>query len=328
MNKIAVLGAGAWGTTLSILLAETGNEVTLWAFEKEVAEEINQSRENKTFLQGFQLPENITAVNKIEETNSADIFFVVVPTQFLRSVCHKFKGIITQDKIIVSASKGIELNTQKLPLEILAEELNNNNLVALSGPNLSKEIAQGLPAATVVAAKDAALAKKVQEIIMLERFRVYTSSDPIGLELGGALKNVIAIAAGTAAGLNLGQNALAGLIIRGIAEISRLGQALGAQPQTFAGLSGLGDLITTCSSPLSRNHLVGVKIAQGKKLAQILKETQSVAEGVTTTKAALALAKKFNISLPVTEEIYKVLYEDKNPTTSITDLMSRSATSE
>lgn len=279
-------------------------------------------------MPGFPLPGNIAVTTKAEDLKSAELFFFVVPTQFLRSVAKKFKQVITPDKIIVSASKGIELKTQKFPLEILAAELNNNNLAPLSGPNLSKEIAQGLPAASVVAAKETVLAKKIQEIVMLERFRVYTSSDPIGLELGGALKNVIAIAAGTAAGLNLGQNALASLIIRGIAEISRLGQALGAQPQTFAGLSGMGDLITTCSSPLSRNHLVGVQIAQGKKLAQILKETKSVAEGVTTTKAALALAKKFNVSLPVTEEVYKVLYEDKNPLTSITDLMNRSATSE
>jgi len=328
MKKISVLGAGAWGTTLAILLAEAGNEVTLWSFEKEVTDEINKTRENKIFLPGFQIPINIKVTNETKETKSAEIFFIIIPTQFLRSVCQKFKGVIPQDKMIVSASKGIELNTQKLPLQIIEEELNNKNLVALSGPNLSKEIAQGLPAAAVAASKDPTLAKTVQETMMLERFRVYASSDPLGVELGGALKNVIAIAAGVVDGLGLGENAKASLIIRGMAEISRLGVAMGASAETFMGLSGMGDLITTCGSKLSRNHSVGEQIAEGKKLEQIIKSMKSVAEGVATTKAAIALAKKHQVEMPVTEEIYKVLYENKNPTNSISDLMTRSATSE
>jgi len=328
MKKISVLGAGAWGTTLAILLTEAGNEVTLWSFEKEVADEINKTRENKIFLPGFQVPVNIKATNEAKETESAEIFFIVIPTQFLRSVCQKFKGIITPDKTIVSASKGIELNTQKLPLQIIEEELNNKNLVALSGPNLSKEIAQGLPAAAVAASKNPQLAKMTQEILMLERFRVYANQDPLGVELGGALKNVIAIAAGVVDGLGLGENAKASLIIRGMAEISRLGKAMGAKQETFMGLSGMGDLITTCSSKLSRNHCVGEQISQGKKLKDILTSMKSVSEGVATTKAAMALAKKHQVEMPVTEEIYKVLYEAKNPQQSITDLMTRSATSE
>ena len=328
MKKIAVLGAGAWGTTLAILLAEAGNEVTLWSFEKEVTDEINKTRENKIFLPGFQIPINIKVTNETKETKSAEIFLIVIPTQFLRSVCQTFKGIITSDKTIISASKGIELNTQKLPLQIIEEELNNKNLVALSGPNLSKEIAQGLPAAAVAASNNPQLAKMTQEILMLERFRVYASSDPLGVELGGALKNVIAIAAGVVDGLGLGENAKASLIIRGMAEISRLGKAMGAKQETFMGLSGMGDLITTCSSKLSRNHCVGEQISQGKKLKDILTSMKSIAEGVATTKAAMALAKKHQVEMPVTEEIYKVLYEAKNPQQSITDLMTRSATSE
>ncbi|PIS28115.1 glycerol-3-phosphate dehydrogenase [Candidatus Saganbacteria bacterium CG08_land_8_20_14_0_20_45_16] len=328
MKKISVLGAGAWGTTLAILLAEAGNEVTLWAFEKEVADEINLSRENKSFLPGFQVPENITITNKSDITKEADLYFIVVPTQFLRSVCQKFKKIISPEKIIVSASKGIELNTLKLPLEIIEEELGHKKLVALSGPNLSKEIAQGLPAAAVAAANDPTLAKTVQETLMLERFRVYASQDPLGVELGGALKNVIAIAAGVVDGFKLGNNATASLIIRGMAEISRLGKAMGAKPATFMGLSGMGDLITTCGSKLSRNHCVGEQISQGKKLKDILASMKSVAEGVATAKAAQALAKKYQVDMPVTNEIYKVLYEDKNPLESINDLMTRNATSE
>lgn len=328
MSKVAVIGAGAWGTTLSILLAEKGHQVTLWAYEKELVPEIIEFRENKRFLPGFQLPETIEITGEIEKANKAEIYFFAVPTQFLRLVARQFANKIEPSATVVSASKGIEEKTLKLPLEILREELKNENLCVLSGPNLSSEIARGLPAATVVASKSEKLAGRVQECLMLERFRVYVNTDVIGVQLGGALKNVIAIAAGIADGLGLGGNAKAGLMIRGIAEITRLGVALGAKRETFAGLSGMGDLIVTCSSRLSRNHFVGEQIAKGKKLHEILKGMKDVAEGVPTALAARSLGRQLNVTLPITEEVYRILYEGKDPYRAILDLMTRQATSE
>lgn len=250
-----------------------------------------------------------------------------MPTQFLRSVARQFAGKAGSSAIIVAASKGIEEKTLKLPLDILSEELGTKNVCALSGPNLSAEIARGLPAAAV-AAGEREIAAAVQASLMLERFRVYTNDDTVGVQLGGALKNVVAIAAGIADGLALGDNAKAGLLIRGIAEITRLGVAMGARAETFAGLSGMGDLITTCASRLSRNHMVGEQIAKGRKLPDILAGMKDVAEGVPTTVAAVELGKKHKISLPITEEVHSVLYHGKDPYRAISDLMSRSAKSE
>jgi glycerol-3-phosphate dehydrogenase (NAD(P)+) len=328
MSKVAVIGAGAWGTTLSILLAEKGHQVVLWAYEKEIVTEIMEFRENKRFLPGFPVPASISVTGEIKETRDSEIYILAVPTQFLRAVARPLAKVFDPSAIIVSASKGIEEKTLKLPLEILAEELSTVKLCALSGPNLSQEIAKGLPAATVAASRDKSVAKIVQDNLMLERFRVYTNDDVIGVQLGGALKNIIAIAAGVADGLNLGDNAKSGLMIRGIVEITRLGVALGARAETFAGLSGMGDLIATCSSKLSRNHFVGEQIARGRKMPDLLKEMKEVAEGVPTTVAARALGKERKVPLPITEEVYHVLYEGKDPYRALTDLMTRSATSE
>lgn len=328
MTRIAVIGAGAWGTTLAILLAEKGHSVTLWAYEKELAQEMQELRENKTFLPGFQLSENINATNAPDKCQDSEVYFFAVPTQFLRQISKKFKKIIAANSLVVSAGKGIEENSLKVPLGVLEEELKTVNLAALSGPNLSAEIVRGLPAASVAASKDKNIARSVQTYLMMERFRVYVNADPLGVQLGGALKNVIAIAAGVADGLELGNNAKAGLMIRGIAEITRLGTAMGAEPKTFAGLSGMGDLITTCSSRLSRNHSVGEQLAKGRKLSEILAGMKEVAEGVPTAKAALLLAEKHQVQMPVTREVHRLLYEGKSPFQSITDLMTRSATSE
>ncbi len=327
-KRITVIGAGAWGTTLSILLAEKGHAVTLWVYEKDLAEEMGKIRENKTFLPGFPLPANIEITHEQKQTRDSEIFLFAVPTQFLRAVAGGFKKIIKPQNIIISAGKGIEIKSLKLPLQILKEELKTENLAALSGPNLSTEIARGLPAASVVASENMGIAKSAREVFMLDRFRVYVNSDPLGVQIAGALKNVIAIAAGVADGFELGNNARAGLMIRGIAEIGRLGAAMGASPKTFAGLSGMGDLIATCSSRLSRNHCVGEQIAKGKSLAEILKEMKEVAEGVPTTKAAVNLGKKYQVELPIASEVYKVLYENKDASQSILDLMTRSAASE
>ncbi|MFC1540491.1 NAD(P)H-dependent glycerol-3-phosphate dehydrogenase [Candidatus Margulisiibacteriota bacterium] len=326
--KISVIGAGAWGTTLAILLAENEHKVTLWAYEKEVLKGLKEFRENKLFLPGFQLPENIQGTQDPAGAKDSEILVFAVPTQFLRRVAARFKSSLAAKSIIVAASKGIEEKTLLLPLDILKQELKTDKLVALSGPNLSAEIARGMPAACVLASRDTASAKSVQDSLLLERFRVYINSDPLGVQLGGALKNVIALAAGVADGLELGNNAKAGLMIRGIAEIARLGAAMGADQRTFSGLSGMGDLITTCSSKLSRNHCVGEQIAKGKKLEHILKNMRQVAEGVATTKAGLALGKKHQVQLPVTSEVYQILYEGKDPFRSISDLMTRTPTSE
>lgn len=328
MTKVSVIGAGAWGTTLSILLAEKGNDITLWVYEKELINQMTETRENKRFLPGFQLPESIEITANAEQTKDSEIFIFAVPTQFLRSIGSRFKKNISSSAVVVSASKGIEEKTLELPLDILKAELKIKNLAALSGPNLSAEIARGLPAASVIASENKEIAKLVQDCLMQERFRVYVNSDPLGVQLGGALKNIIAIAAGVADCLELGNNAKAGLMIRGIAEITRLGVAMGAEASTFAGLSGMGDLIATCSSKLSRNHFVGEQLAKGKKLPEILSGMKDVAEGVPTTKAALALGKKHQVELPVTGEIYEVLYKGKKPFQSISDLMLRTATSE
>ena len=325
---IAVVGAGAWGTTLSILLSEKGHKVALWVYEKELLPEMKNFRENKCFLPGFQLPESIEITGEDAAAKEAEICFFAVPTQFLRPIAKRFSGKISPSSIIVSAGKGIEAKTLKLPLDILAEELKCDKFCALSGPNLSREIAKGLPAAGVAASRRKETATAVQESLMLERFRVYTNTDVVGVQLGGALKNIIAIAAGIADGLGLGDNAKAGLMIRGIVEIARLGAALGAKAETFAGLSGMGDLIATCSSRLSRNHFVGEQIAGGKKPAEILKEMKDVAEGVPTAAAARLLGQKHKVPLPITEEVCRVLYEGKDPGRAIKDLMTRSATSE
>lgn len=322
--KIAILGAGAWGTTLSLLFHQNQHEVLLWAFEKETVETINLFHENKTFLPGIQLGENIIATNRLEDLANIDILVYAVPTQFLRHVARSK----VKSNIILCATKGIEENTLCLPLEILEQETKNDSLIALSGPNLSKEIAKGLPAAAVLASKNLSAAKTAQEALNSDRFRVYTNSDPIGVQLGGALKNVIAIAAGISDGLNLGQNAKSALMVRGMAEITRLGMALGAKPETFMGLSGIGDLITTCSSQLSRNHCVGEQIAKGMKLTDILKGTKEVAEGVFTCKAALALGKKHNVDLPIASQVHALLYEGKDPYQAIASLMMRSTKAE
>lgn len=328
MKKITVIGGGAWGTTLSILFAENKHQVTLWVYEKELVKETSKLRENKKFLPGFPLPENISVTNDPADCSNADIYLFVTPTQVLSSVAGKFNKIIDPGSLIVSASKGIEKKSLRLPLDILKDELKVKNLVALSGPNLSKEIARGLPAATVAASERKENAVFVQEALMQDRFRVYTNADPLGVQLGGALKNIIAIAAGVADGLELGNNAKSGLLIRGIAEITRLGVSLGAKANTFAGLSGMGDLITTCSSRLSRNHQVGEQIAKGKKLSDIIKTMAEVAEGVPTTQAALELGKKQKVDLPITNEVNNILYKDKDPYQAIADLMTRAATSE
>jgi glycerol-3-phosphate dehydrogenase (NAD(P)+) len=328
MSRISVIGGGAWGTSLTILLAEKGHAMTFWLFEEDLVAEIKEFHENRRFLPGFQIPETVEITSDPAAAKGSEILFFVVPTQFSRTAARRFAPFVSPSAIIVSAAKGIEEKTLKLPVEILREELKNENLCALSGPNLASEVARGLPAATVVASLEEGNARAVQESLMLDRFRVYTNTDIVGVQLGGALKNVIAIASGIAFGLNLGDNAKSSMMVRGIAEIARLGITLGAKIETFAGLSGIGDLIVTCSSRLSRNHQVGERIAKGEKLKDILTSMKKVAEGVPTTIAARELGNKLKVSLPITEEIYNVLYQGKDPYWAINDLMTRSPKTE
>lgn len=326
--RAVIVGAGGWGTTIALLLAENKIPVTIWAHEKEVVAAINESRENRQFLPGFQLPAAIEASTDLTCLKNADLCIFVVPTQFLRSVAARAKGMLSPAAIVVSASKGIEEGTLKLPAEIIEQELGIDRVCVISGPNLSKEIAKGLPAAAVVAGSDKNKTLAVQQALISKRFRVYTNDDVIGAQLGGALKNVVAIAAGIADGLQLGDNAKSAMLIRGIAEITRLGVAMGGRRETFAGLTGMGDLITTCSSRLSRNHSVGEKLAKGESLKMIMGGMKEVAEGVPTVTAALALAKQYQIELPIAQQVNDVLYQGKNPYAAITELMTRAATAE
>ncbi len=331
MTKIAVIGAGAWGTTISILLAQNNFDISLWSYEKEVVAEALTYKENKKYLPGFKLQEHIQMTNSLKDcVCNAEAIIFVVPTQKLRDVAKEVANHIGHNVKILSASKGIEISTLKRPSEVIAEFI-SLPIAVLSGPNLAKEIAKGLPAAAVVAAdKDnSSLAEYFQSLFKdCKTFRVYSSSDPIGVELGGALKNIIAIASGALEGLELGDNAKAALIMRGISEIQRLGVAMGARPETFAGLSGLGDLITTCQSVLSRNHTVGFRLAKGEKLDNITKSSNEIAEGVPTTKAAIKLKEKFEVEMPITDEIHKVLFQNKKIDAAILDLMSRPLKSE
>jgi len=318
MSRIGIIGAGAWGTTLSILLAENKHEVCLWTYEKDVFKDIADYHENKKYLPGFPLSALITPATDLNEAAAGkELVIISVPTQFLSKL-----GLPSVKAPVLSASKGIDEETLRLPHEMIGAD------AVISGPNLAKEIAAGKPAATVVASSNLDTAKKIQKMLSSEKFRVYTNDDVVGVELGGALKNIIAIAAGAADGFGLGDNAKSALLIRGIAEMTRLGVSLGARAQTFSGLSGMGDLITTCSSSLSRNHYVGYELAKGKKLKEILASMKDVAEGVPTCRAAVKLALKQKIEMPITVEVHKVLFEGKDPYTALTSLMSRAPTSE
>jgi len=327
-KQVAVIGCGAWGTTLSILLTQATHSVRLWSYEKELVPEMQELRENKKYLPGFQLPQQIEVTHDLGAALlSAELVIFAVPSQYIGSVVKECRGKLPKGALLLSASKGIDEKTLKRPSEVIEEALKIKPAV-LSGPNLAHEIAQGMPAASVVASINPEVALQIQEILMLERFRVYTSRDPIGVEFGGALKNIVAIAAGAVDGLGFGDNTKSALIIRGIKEMSHLGVSLGAKAETFSGLSGMGDLITTCSSGLSRNHRVGFELAKGKKLEEILSSKQSVAEGVRTSKAAKKLSEKYKVEMPITTEVYEVLFKGKDVYQAMLALMSRAPTSE
>jgi len=328
-RRAVVIGDGGWGTTIALLLHENGVETTLFCACPEQAEELKSKRVNR-YLPGVALPKTLRiSADVFEAGEGADVAFSVVPTQFLRSVMERFEDALSGDTPIVSATKGIEIETFRTPTAILKEVLGQRSLGVLSGPSHAEEVARGLPASIVAASPDKSLAHGVQRVLSNDHFRVYTHGDPKGAELGGALKNVIAIAAGISDGLELGDNAKAALVTRGIVEMARFGNAHGARSETFFGLAGLGDLATTCYSRHSRNRYVGEEIGRGKKLEEILTEMEMVAEGVWTTKALFGPeSESRGIPMPIAEQVHAVLFEGKDPRLAVSELMQREPSGE
>ncbi|UCD54864.1 MAG: NAD(P)-dependent glycerol-3-phosphate dehydrogenase [Candidatus Omnitrophota bacterium] len=350
-EKIAVLGDGGWGTTIAILLSSKGYDVTLWGAFPDYIALLQKERINRKFLPGIKIPEAIHLTSDINRISRNSIFVIAIPSKYLRKTISGFKGKVGGK--IISLTKGIETETLKRPSEIISEVLGLSSeaerrpvlrshtrkqcgeggsnsakegglkISVLSGPSISFEVARNLPTTLVAASDEKIIAKETQAIFTTPNFRVYTSSDLTGVELGGALKNIIAIAAGISDGMGFGVNTKAALLTRGLAEIIRLGAKLGAEKETFFGLSGLGDLATTCVSTHSRNRRLGEEIGKGKKLKDILKETEMIMEGITTTKSTYELSKKIGVEMPITEKIYEVLYAGKNPKDAVKELMTR-----
>lgn len=323
VRSAVVIGDGAMGTAMARLLAGQGAAVTLWSAFPAYAEVLRRTRHNPKFLPGVDLPETVAVTAEAQALPSADLVLLAVPTQFLRAVLKQVGPHLPPQTLFVSVAKGLEVETLLRVDEIVAAVLGPRRFVALSGPSHAEEVARNLPATLVAASADAADARLVQETLSTDRFRVYTTSDLMGVELGGALKNVIALAAGIGDGLGLGDNAKAALMTRGIVEIARLGVALGARAETFNGLSGIGDLIVTCMSRHSRNRAVGEAIGRGESLDQVLARMEQVAEGVWTTRAARELARRHGIDMPITEAVHAVLFGGHAPLDAVTDLMLR-----
>lgn len=325
-GKLTVIGSGAWGTTLAIAANRAGTDTTLVVRNNEVLTGMAENRRHPHSLPGIDIPVGIALTQDAGTAiEGAEVVLLVIPTQKLRGAIEPLAGQL-RGRIVVTASKGIEIGTSMLPSQILEDVIGKHDdtpIGVLSGPNLAMEVAAGKPGTTVVASENLEAASKVQSMLMGETFRVYTASDVIGVQFGGALKNIIAIGAGIGDGLNAGDNAKAAFMTRGIAEIARLGMHFGADPLTFAGLSGIGDLICTCSSDLSRNHRVGAGIAAGKPLDEVLSSMVEVAEGVDTTRAAVDLARKNGIEMPIASEMYSVLFEGKSPLEAVRALMVR-----
>lgn len=332
-EKIAVIGAGSWGTALTKPLGDLGQAVTLWAHRKEHVAELKDTRQNPTYLPGFTLPDTVTPVADLQDAVADHtIVIMVVPSHVFREVFTRAAPHLSNDVCVVSASKGIENDSLLTMTQVMEDILSSSAATGgknirtgvLSGPSFAKEVAVGLPTAVTVASRNMEDAVLVQRALSTHLFRVYAATDVIGLELGGALKNIVAIGAGICDGLGYGTNTRAALITRGLAEITRLGVSMGADPLTFSGLGGLGDLVLTCTGDLSRNRTVGLQLGQGKPLAAILAEMKMVAEGVKTTRSAWHLARKVGVEMPILEQVYQVLYEDKPCRDAVRDLLARS----
>ena len=325
-EHVTILGDGAMATVCSILLNQGGHGVTMWGAFEESIERLLQNRENYRLLPGARIPPGVRlTANDRECFAGATMILSAIPTQYLRGVWQRLRPHVPADIPIVSVTKGIENNTLLRPTQVIADVLQRSGVgrSVLSGPNIAAELAKYLPATAVAAADDAQLAVRVQSVFSTEWFRVYTNNDVIGVELAGAMKNIVAIAAGILDGLAAGNNAKAALVTRGLVEITRLGVAMGAAPETFSGLAGLGDLITTCVSPEGRNRTVGERIGKGQKLSEILSHMDSVAEGVPTTRSVMQLARKHHVEMPITAAVHAVLFEDKDVLAALSDLMTR-----
>jgi len=326
MKKVVVLGAGSWGTALALVLAKKGHQVHLWGRDKEKIDQIKTLKENLNYLPGVFLPDTVKPTADLEEALFEKKYIVLAtPSANIRGLCQKIKNSIEKNDIIISAAKGIELETLKRMSEIISEELADKApaLTIISGPSHAEEVGRGIPTALVVGSNNKKIAEEVQDLFMSPEFRVYTNPDLIGIEYGSALKNVIALGTGIADGIGYGDNAKAALITRGLTEIARLGVAAGANPLTFAGLTGIGDLIVTCTSKHSRNRRAGIQIGKGVPLKHVLQQIGMVVEGVSATKAGCQLGGKFRVPMPICEEIYEVLFKNKNVQEAGYDLMMR-----
>ena len=325
MEKVLILGGGGWGTALAIVLSRGGHDVRVWGRDPEYMAHLEERRENPKFLPGVMIPPGIRFGSDVEElAQGAATHVSVVPTQFLRATLGGLRARMPSPKVIVSCSKGLETSTLRRPSEILAELWPQARGVVLSGPSHAEEVSRGLPTTVVAAATDPEAARHTQRVFGGDRcFRTYTGSDPVGVEIGGVSKNIVAIAAGIADGLGFGDNTRAGLMTRGLREMTRLGVRLGAKEETFAGLSGIGDLIATCTSEHSRNRTVGFRVGAGERLTDILRSTEKVAEGVATTQAFHRLGEQLGVNLPIMQEVHAVLFEDKPPRKAVESLLAR-----
>lgn len=327
--KIAVIGSGSWGTAASVLLAKHNADIYLWSWQQSETDRLNRDRENKEFLPGIMLPENINCTHSMEEAaDGADLIVTVVPSPATRTTAKQLSPFVKPSQPIVNLSKGLEDGTLMRLSEVYKAEIPQARIAVMSGPSHAEEVSRGLPTTNVVASEDNQLACFIQDIFMDKTFRVYTGNDVIGVELGGALKNVMALCAGISDGLGYGDNTKAALMTRGLAEITRLGVKMGAKSETFSGLSGIGDLIVTCTSMYSRNRRAGILLGQGKSLEETLKEVHMVVEGVNTAGAALALSKKFDVPMPIVYEANEILYNNKNAREAVNSLMTRGKTCE
>lgn len=324
-DQVGVIGAGAWGTTLAILLADAERPVSLWAHSSESAARLAQARRNERYLPEMPFPPNVRAVTDDAQLSEPHRFYVVaVPSSHVRSTVRRLAPLLAPGAPVLSVVKGIEEGTHLRMSEVISQELPDRRVAALSGPNLAREVAAGKPAASVIASRDAALAAELASVLSSERFRVYTNPDLVGVELCGALKNVVALAAGMVDGLGFGDSAKAGIITRGLAEMTRLGVAAGAHPLTFAGLAGVGDLVATCMSPLSRNRRAGELIASGVAWPEAGERINGVAEGVATLNGALELGRLHDVELPIAEQAHAVVFAAKPPLVAVAELMGRS----
>lgn len=323
MSKINIIGSGGWGTAIAIMLAKCGHDILLWSYMEQESRDLEEYRENKPFLPGIRIPESVNFTWDISKCANADLIITAVPSHAMRTTAKNLAPFLSKGQLVLNISKGLEENTLYTMSQVLKEELPQCEIAIMSGPSHAEEVSRGIPTTNVVAASTEEIANRIQDMIMNPTFRIYTNPDMLGVELGGSLKNVIALCAGVLDGLNMGDNTKAALITRGIVEISRLGVAMGANPETFNGLSGIGDLIVTCTSMHSRNRRAGILIGQGKSCEEATASVKMVVEGIKTCNAAKKLSDKLGIEMPIVNEAYKVLFENAPVKNAIPNLMAR-----